>query len=655
VAETNSSHTGRRSESRHPDQSSSTTSPANPAKRVGNVLAGVGWNTIGQFLILGINLALTPFLLHRIGATAYGIFALVSSARGLISNLDGGLGPTGYRYFPVYVGRGNSVITTSLLVTMLALLGIIVGFETVTTMLLAPDIAKLFALGSSLKAYSNETAQLFRILMPALLLAALLGPIERLLMAHHRWALLSYTGIIASVTYAVVAFIASFKTSGVACLVWGMYAQQAVMTVALLWACRRYISLRGIRLLPLSEVRQILRFGWKVQIAALASSLNFEVDALLVGALFPVSNVAYYSIGVNFSQQVLAVPVNGLNPITQEVGRSFGRSGKAGVLESFGDTQRKWVSALAGFPAIAAVQGWFGISAWLGHGSQIAAVTAAVLILGFTPLLLNSIVDITAKIVEMPEIESWYLGIGVIINVACTIPLALRFGVIGVPLGTAIGEVVSFFICIYLAQKKIGREITPFFYDVRYGPALVAAALAAASEWAFRNSMPTGSLGFVLCGLLTLPGFIAYYGWVYRELLLKRLGGRTSAVPAVTAVEQSQRDESRWEAAAKDEAAEDEERDSSYAGRQLKGVQVLMALSQPARGQSADGSAVSSQPNASTSRQLSGIQALMALAEPEVLASFSGASVRLRYTNSIEQSGHPRQPPSRGGREIVHE
>ena len=205
-------------------------------------------------------------------------------------------------------------------------------------------------------------------------------------------------------------------------------------------------------------MRQILRFGSRVQIAAIASSFNYELDALLVGFLFPVRYVAYYSIGANFSQQVINMPINGLNPIMQDIGHSYGRSGKEGVLRSFPDTQRMWVTALGIFPMVAALEGWFGIRVWLGHGAQLAAATAALLVIGTAPLLFNSIVDVTAKVVGMPEIESWYLGIGVAVNVACTVPLALSVGVIGVPLGTAIGQVISFVVCIYLARKKIGKR-----------------------------------------------------------------------------------------------------------------------------------------------------------------------------------------------------
>ncbi len=329
--------------------------------------------------------------------------------------------------------------------------------------LFAPIVAKGFSLGSGLASQTPEIAQLVRDLMPALFIAGIRTHLQRLLMAYHRWAFVNYTQVIAVIAYTVTVIFVSYRIPGLQCLIWGTYVQEGILLIAAVWACRPYVSLKHLRLMPISQVRQILHFGWRVQIAAVASSFNYEVDALLVGFLFPIKDVAYYSIGANFSQQVINMPANGLNPIVTEIGRSYGRSGKKGVLRTFPDTQRMWVTALGIFPMVAVLEGWFGVRTWLGPGSQVAAISAAVLVIGFAPLLFSSIVDVTAKAVGMPEIESWYLGIGVIVNVACTIPLALRIGVIGVPLGTAIGQVISFFVCIYLARRRIGKEITPFF------------------------------------------------------------------------------------------------------------------------------------------------------------------------------------------------
>ena len=599
------------------------------------LLSGLGWNTAGQLVVVGIPLGFTPFLLHRLGATEYGIFALVSTLRGLLSNLDGGLGPTGTRYFPVYVGRGEKGASSSFLFTILALTGIVVGAEMVAMILLAPTVAKGFSLSSDLAGQTSQIAQLIRDLMPALFIAAIRTHLQRLLMAHHRWAFVNYTQVIAIVVYTVTVILVSSRIPGLQCLIWGTYVQEGILVITAVWACRPYVSLQHLRLMPISQVREILRFGWKVQIAAVASAFNFEVDALLVAFLFPVKDVAYYSIGANFSQQVTNMAANGLGPMVTEIGRSYGRSGKKGVLRTFPDTQRMWVTALGIVPMVAVLVGWFGVGTWLGAGSQIAATSAALLVLGFSPLLFNSIVDVTAKAVGMPEIESWYLGIGVIFNVACTIPLALRIGVIGVPLGTAIGEVISFFVCIYLARRKIGTEITPFFGFIRYGPGIVATAVAAVLEWLFRNSLPTGGIGFVLSGLLTLPAFFIYYGWVYRELLLHRLG-----IQVRTAEAEEVPKTKGWPGR---DVAKDE---GSYARGQLRGIQALLAIAE-ADATGSGGMRAGATDTPEDDRQLRGLQVLMGLAQPEMAAvPFAGSPVRLRYTGPLEKAFDGRRPLS---------
>jgi O-antigen/teichoic acid export membrane protein len=599
--------------------------PSADAKATGSfmrpkpLLSGLGWNTIGQLVTIGIPLGFTPFLLHRLGATEYGIFALVSSLRGLLSNLDGGLGPTGSRYFPVYVGRGDKKVTSSFLFTILATTGTIVGAEVIIMILLAPVVAKGFSFGSGFASQAPEMAQLIRLLMPALLVAAIRTHLQRLLMAHHRWAFVNYTQVIGVVAYTATVILVSYQSPGLGCLVWGAYVQEAILLFTALWACRHYVALKDMRPMPGTEVREILRFGWRVQIAAAASSFNYEIDSVLVGLFFPVKDVAYYSIGANFSQQVLNMPTNGLNPIAQEIGRNFGKNGKEGVLCTFADNQRMWVKILGVFPIVAVLEGWFGIRTWLGPGSQIAAITAALLVAGSAPLLYNAIVDVTTKVVGMPEIESWYLGIGVVFNVAFTIVFSFRIGVIGIPLGTAIGQVISYFVCIYLARRKLGKEITPFTRYIRYSPLVAAAAVATVCEWLFRDSLPSGGIGFVASGLLTLPAMVTYYGWVYREFLLRRLGIGSPPVTEQTRVAPATRAE---------RVLQD---DGAYARRQLRGLQALMAIAAP--GPAVPGPAAERDVAV---RQLRGMAVLMALSEPEMSAiPFTGAQMRLRYTGPL--------------------
>ncbi len=366
-------------------------------------------------------------------------------------------------------------------------MAIVVGVEAATIFIFAPSAWRLFTFGSGFSGHAHEIAQLIRELAPALFISAIRTPFQNLVTAHHRWAFINYTAIVAVVTSTAITVAVAVKTSSLQCLVWGGYTQEGILLIAMVWACRRYVSLKRLDWLPISEVRQIFRFGFSPHCGASASSLNSELNTLLMGFFFPTQYVAYYGIGANFSQQVSNTTYNALNPIGNDIGLQYGRSGKKGVLQAFPDIQRKWVTVLGIYPMAAALIGWFGIHAWLGTGAEFASATATVMVIGAVLPMFNSLVDMTAKTVGMPEIESWDPGIGMVVNLACTLLLALSIGAIGIPIGTTIGQAVSFAVCIWLARRKIGREITPFFLYFHYFPVLVATGVAGVCEWGLKQ------------------------------------------------------------------------------------------------------------------------------------------------------------------------
>jgi O-antigen/teichoic acid export membrane protein len=94
---------------------------------IAHILSGLGWNTGLQVVGVAISLGLTPFLLERLGVDRYGLFSLLSSFRGFLSNLDGGLGPAAMRFFAIKAGAGDRRGTSSLLLTILCLLTVVTG------------------------------------------------------------------------------------------------------------------------------------------------------------------------------------------------------------------------------------------------------------------------------------------------------------------------------------------------------------------------------------------------------------------------------------------------------------------------------------------------------------------------------------------------
>lgn len=471
------------------------------------IFSGLSWNTAAQLALVLINLGLTPFLLERLGVDRYGLFALLASFRGLLSNLDGGLGPTATRYFAVYAGADDRRATASLLLTMSLLVTAVVGSVAAVVAIFAPDIALLMHGAPGLH---ESATMLLRDFMPLLLVAALRNVLQRVMSAGHRWAYLNVSQIAGTAIYAVLAVVLVAEGYGLIGLLWACVGQEAVLVITSLFDSRRFVGLRDFRLLPWKETRRLIHYASRVQVAAIASSFNIEIDALIVGAIFPLRYVAFYSIGSNFATQLLGVPMNAVAPIGVTLSRTYGRAGLSGTLGQFAGIQRTWVRTVAALPLVGAASAYFGIYRWLGSGERLAGLVAVILLVGRGASLWSQVMDALGKSVERPGLESRYLGLGMVINLVITVPLALTIGMLGVPLGTAIAELVSRLYFVRIARRDLGADLRSFLAEVPKLAVLAAVGVTALLELPAFRFAPHGPAGLIICAVPAVVGLAVY-------------------------------------------------------------------------------------------------------------------------------------------------
>jgi O-antigen/teichoic acid export membrane protein len=491
----------------NPDQSSRSTVKPRRGSRGSVILRGLSWNTASQVISVLVYLGLTPFLLHRLGLAAYGTFALVSTFWGLLSNLDGGLGPCATRYFAVFAGMKDRQSTSQLLVTMAVMMLLVVGAVAGTGAVIAPQIAVLLHAEVHLR---HEAVVLIRLLMPLLVFSAFRLLITRVVMAEHRWAYFNVSSTASLLAYAGVAFVLVERGGGLVALYWASVAREVVMFLTSVIGARRYLSLTAMRLMPWSRVWELLNYAGRVQVAEVASSFSFEVTALVVAFLFPVSDVGLYAIGVNFSSQLASLPMNAIGPMSVTLSQAFGRNGLGGALAEFVRIQRVWVRAVGAYCFIGAASAIFAIPRWLGPKEQLAGFVAAILLIGQGVEILSEVMANLGKAVNRPGLESRYLSAGVAVGVALTVPLALSIGVLGVPIGTAVGTVVSTLYFLRIARRGISPGLRSFFADFPLVAAVMSVLVTALLEVPAYRLAPSGPAGLLCCGVPSLAGLVSY-------------------------------------------------------------------------------------------------------------------------------------------------
>ena len=475
--------------------------------RLAPILSGLSWNTAGQIAVLALNVVLTPFLLLHLGASRYGLYALLSSFRGLLSNLDGGLGSTASRYFSSFAGSRDRRATSSLLVTILVMLALVIGTVAALVAIFAPDITVVLHASTALH---REATVLLRAFMPLLLAAALRGVSQRIISAQHRWAYLNISNTVSTAVYVVLAVLLVWQGYGLIGLFWASVGQEVVLVLSSAAGCRHFVKLSECHFLPWGEVRDIVHYASRVQVAELASSFNFEIDSVLVGLIFPVRYVAFYSIGANFSNQLLSLPLNAVSPMAVTLSRTYGGSDFKTTLLEFVDMQRVWVRTIAAYPLIGAATVYLAILRWLGPQERLAGVVAVILLVGQTMPLLSQVMGAFGKSIKLPGLESRYLGVGMVINVALTLPLAFTIGMLGVPIGTALGLIASNLYFLHIARREIDRKLRSFFADIPRLAVILGVVTTACLELPAYMVAPRGAAGLIICAIPALIGLGVY-------------------------------------------------------------------------------------------------------------------------------------------------
>jgi O-antigen/teichoic acid export membrane protein len=474
---------------------------------VRTILSGLGWNTGAQVAVTGLNVVTTPLLLSRLGVDAYGVFALVSSFRGLLSNLDGGLGPCATRYLAVYAGAGDRRAMTSLIATTSLMALVVVAPIVGLVALVAPDIVVVLHAAPELR---REAIVLIRLFMVLLLVSTIRGIAMRAISAEHRWSYLSIWSTVATAVYLGLGVGLVFAGAGLVGLFWASVAGEVVMVAITLLGLRGVLEARHLRLMARPQVREIVAYASRVQVAEIASSLGNEFNAIVVGLMFPVRFVTYYSVGTNFATQLNGLPANALGPIAITLSRTFGRRGLHRTVEVFTSIQRLWVRATCAWPLIGAVAAYFGIVAWLGPKERLAAIVAAVVLTGQAPWLLAMVMDGFLKSANHPGLESKYLGLATAIDMALAAPLAFGLGMLGVPIGVAAGYIVASFYLLHLARRDVDPGLRSFFADVPAGAVLSGVLVTFLLEVPAAHLAPRGALGLIVCGLPALAGLGTY-------------------------------------------------------------------------------------------------------------------------------------------------
>lgn len=498
----------------------------------------IGWaSTLAS---IAIGLFMSPFLIHHLGETGYGVWVLIQSTVSYMYFLDLGLRTTVVRFTTEAQAQGNHGRVSQ---TVSAALWI--RFWTAALILAAG--ATLATLLPYLFHVPHEyllTARVALVLCAATLSSTLVFSVfSALLSGMGRFDLLG------GLELAQV----SLTSLGLAGLLWrghGLIAMAGwqfavVLMVNIATAAASFRLYPQLRLISRKPEPELLRGLWSLGFYVLlingAGQLILYTDNIVVGAFVAAAAVSYYAIAgkmVEYLRQSAIVVLRFFMPMAT----SFVARGQMDRVRQL-YTRGTQAVLLITYPIAATlfVRGDTFLRLWIGkHFSAEATPVLRILVLAAAVMLVNSSTSGLALALDEQRKLAWItVGEGVA-NLALSIFLVRRMGVLGVAIGTVIPTVLTslFFWPAYVC-RRLNMSTWRYVYEAWAKPVVAITPFIVACYWAETHLAPRHLIGFVaemaaLAPVAVVGAAVVFWKDVPVALRLLRKRNSVEAVAATT-------------------------------------------------------------------------------------------------------------------------
>lgn len=473
-------------------------------------------NWVGYAAKLVVLFFLSPFIVHRLGNSAYGVWCLLVSLTGYMGLLDVGIMTSTSRYINLYLARDDrqnisKVVNTSILFYIGASFVLLI-----VAIVIGPFLGKIF---TRIPAPLIDQARWILYLFCANIFFGFISAVLRqLLAANDRFDLQNMVALI----------VLGVSTTGTVWLLkagYGLVALAIVQVISGLSGCIILFYLAkeygpSFQISPLfvkkDTLRELFNFGIFSFIADVGMQLVFYTDSLVIGIFIGTTAITLYNIGLMLAEH------------SSNLMKQFGRVMSPDLLKYSGGgnlAETRWLIVKSTrFLMLVAVPLFVGlvmlgrdfIFLWMGPGYEESAVVLS--FLAISQLGATASLSCWTTLVGLGRVK--FLAIIALIEGILNISLSILFvtmfhlGITGVALGTLIPMLgltrmlVTIYTC-WVVQMKLSEFAKATFF--RW---LTAAVLFALPCWLASNLQPSSSwmqlsIKIVILGIIYLP--IGFY------------------------------------------------------------------------------------------------------------------------------------------------
>lgn len=495
------------------------------------VLRNVVTNYLRFFIGGLLGLVVTPLMVLLMGDGDYGLWVTVFSVTGYFGLFDQGIRPSLVRYISRDQARGDREGLARTLNSAIVLYTAVGVITLAATVVVAHGFPQWFKIGPGQVA----SARMLVLLSGAsVALGFPLGVFGATLSGLQRYDIANALGIGVSVLRAA-AFVVMLRMGwGLIGLAWASLVMN-LLGHALSWACVRRLLPDipfGRRFVTSGQLRMIGAYGSVAFVGALASSIAFQTDALVITAFIGAASVTPFALAAGLVENVRALVYSAtwvLSPTASEL-ETRGESHKLHQMMIAGAAY----SVLLSWPPLFAliIFGHNLLTTWIDSAHASGAILLTVLAV---PTLISLTQSTTSSVLFGIGRHQGVVALSMlnsIVNLGLSLLWVRPFGLMGVAMGTAVPlALIGGFATAWYGCRKLGLPLGRYFREGILRPGLVSLVFVVPALAAQRLFRPVGwiPLAAVLGGCWLL---FAACAWSFGLTPAER-GRWTRAVPGL--------------------------------------------------------------------------------------------------------------------------
>ena len=475
---------------------------------------GSSWSALATNVAVGI--FLSPFILHRLGDAAFGVWVLIFSVTGYYGLFDLGIRSSIVRYVSKYTATGDREKLAQFVNTALFTYTSIGAVSMVLTALLSSYVERVFKVPPEM----HSQARLLLLMVGASVSVGFpLGIAGGMLEGLQRFYILNWTSI--GATLARAALIVYFLNRGYGLITLALLTVSLPVVSSIL---RGFVVLRlcpmplGLKYVDRASFRHMVNYGGTTFLVIVAARLRFRTDELVLGTMMSTIAVTWFNIGariVDYSQEFVTslsqifVPMASQSEATGNLDR---------VRKIYLAGNRACAFLILPVTAILIVFGKHIIRIWVG--ARYVPHSYPVLVVMIIPFALMLSQAASGRVLfglGKHRILATVTVIEGVANLILSIALVPQLGIVGDALGTAIP---LSFTCLWFLprhlKKQIGVPVGTFLREAYTLPILLTLPLVAALWLANRSFYPRNLVQLAIETLAVSSIYGVGLLWAYR-------------------------------------------------------------------------------------------------------------------------------------------